>query len=439
MNISVFGMGYVGAVISACFAKAGHMVIGVDNIGLKVDMINNGRSPIIEKDLEELISQGVKKKKLSATLDPQHAVHSSDVSFICVGTPSLDNGALELTYLLRVCENIGNAIKHKESRHIVCIRSTVIPGTIEQYLIPALEKSSGKKASIDFGVCVNPEFLRESTAIEDFLHPPKTVIGSLLPEDADRIAEIYKDIKAPLIKTSLSVAALVKYSDNAFHALKLTFANEIGAYAKQCGVDAHQVMEIFCQDKQLNISPAYLKPGFAYGGSCLPKDLRALTHAARNLDLNLPILENISHSNQRHIQYAINLVRAMPGKKVGLLGLSFKSGTDDLREAPQVEMIEQLLGKGYEIKIYDRNVSLAKLTGANKAYIEEKIPHLANLLVNDSHDITSFAETIIIGNHDPLFAQLLPNLRADQYVLDLVRIAKDIQTPAHYEGLCWAI
>ena len=439
MNISVFGMGYVGSVISACLARNGHHIIGVDINPQKVDLINQGNSPIVEPGLQELIQDAVSEGRLRSTNDTSAAIEASSLSFVCVGTPSQANGSLDLSYLRTVAHEIGSAIAHKNDRHIVCIRSTLLPGNIEKEIIPVLEAASQKQAGEDFGVCINPEFLREATAIYDFDNPPKTVIGGLAQSDSQAISQLYTKIDAPLILTDLKTASLVKYADNAFHALKLTFANEISTYAKTHGIDAQKAMHIFCQDKKLNISSAYLNPGFAYGGSCLPKDLRALTHDARSIDLHLPVLENIALSNQTHIQRACALIRAKPGKKIGLLGISFKAGTDDLRESPLVELCEHLIGKGYSIRIYDQNVSLAKLVGANKAYIEEKIPHLSRWLVDDSADIIDFADTIVIGNKAAEFADLLPLFKPKQHVIDLVRIAQKIDTPAHYEGLCWRI
>ena len=436
-RISIFGLGYVGAVSAVCFANEGHNVIGVDTNKTKVDIINSGRSPIIERDLESMIAKAVKSGKLRATNDSKDALLNSDISLICVGTPSNRNGSLDLKYIKRISHEIGLILKEKNEYHIVIARSTMLPGTIENTIIPILEETTGKKAGIDFGVAINPEFLRESTAVHDFYNPPKTVIGALESRDADIIAELYKDINAPLIKTSIRVAEMVKYVDNIFHALKITFGNEIGNICKALNIDSHAVMNIFCQDTKLNLSPYYFKPGFAYGGSCLPKDVRALIYKAKNLDVDVPVLHAISQSNEKQIKFAVQRIIALGKKKIGVLGFAFKAGTDDLRESPIVELIEILLGKGYNIKIYDKNVSLAKLYGANKEFIEKHIPHIAELMVEDINNIIDHSEVIIIGNKSKEFVDILPKLKPVQYVIDLVRISREIDTKANYDGLCW--
>ncbi len=437
IKISVFGLGYVGAVTTACLAQEGHYVIGVDPNQTKVKIINRGRSPIIEKDLEPMIANGVKAGRIRAITDSKEAVLNSDISLICVGTPSNGNGSLNLEYIERVSQEIGLAIKEKDDYHIVVVRSTMLPGTIENIIIPILENESCKKSGIDFGVAINPEFLRESTSVYDFYNPPKTVIGALKESDAEVVAGLYKGIDAPLIKTSIRVAEMVKYTDNVFHALKVTFGNEIGNICKALSIDSHEVMNIFCQDTKLNLSPYYLKPGFAFGGSCLPKDIRALTYKAKTIDINVPILNTILQSNEQQVKNSIQRVIAIGKKKIGILGFAFKTGTDDLRESPIVELIETLLGKGYDIKIYDKQVSLAKLFGANKEFIERRIPHVSKLMVEDIKEILNHSEVIIIGNKDKEFVNILPLLRGDQYIIDLVRISEDVKTKAHYEGICW--
>ena len=436
-KISIFGLGYVGAVSAACFANEGHNVIGVDTNKTKVDIINSGRSPIIERDLESMIAKAVKSGKLRATDDSKDALLNSDISLICVGTPSNNNGSLDLKYIKRVSREIGLILKEKNEYHIVVARSTMLPGTIENTIIPILEETAGKKAGIDFGIAINPEFLRESTAVHDFYNPPKTVIGALKSKDADIIAKLYKDIRAPLIKTSIKIAEMVKYVDNSFHALKVTFGNEIGNICKALNIDSHAVMNIFCQDTKLNLSPYYFKPGFAFGGSCLPKDVRALTYKAKNLDVDIPVINAIFPSNNQQIKNALHRVIALGKKKIGVLGFAFKAGTDDLRESPIVELIEILLGKGYSIKIYDRNVTLAKLYGANKEFIEKRIPHIAELMVEDINNILDYSEILIFGNKSAEFVDILPKLKPEQYVIDLVRISEKVETKANYDGICW--
>jgi len=442
VKISVFGLGYVGSVSAGCLTALGHEVIGVDINPTKVDMINAGQSPVIEAELDDLIAQGVKKGHLRATTQAAEAIATSDVSLICVGTPSDNNGNLNLTYVERVSQEIGNALATKNDYHVIIIRSTMLPGSTEESVIPVLEKASGRRADQDFGVCFNPEFLREGTAVHDFHHPPFTLIGQYNREHNDRGAQIaarlYTDIKAPLMIVPLQVAEMVKYVNNAFHALKVTFANEIGNICKQHSIDSHQVMDIFCMDEKLNLSSYYLKPGFAFGGSCLPKDLRALLYHSHHLDLHLPVLEAILPSNELQIKRGFDLIKQTGKKKIGILGFSFKAGTDDLRESPIVELIETLIGKGYQIQIYDKNVSLARLHGANRAYIEREIPHVATLMCASIDQVLAESEVIVIGNKAPEFSQVIPKLRPDQIVLDLVRILKNTQSlDTQYEGICW--
>lgn len=437
MKLSIFGLGYVGTVTAACLAQDGHQVVGVDTNKTKVDIVNDGKSPIVEKDLEELISHGVKSGRLRATDDSTAAVVNSDITLICVGTPSLDNGSLDLTHLKKVCMDIAEALAVKKAFHTVVIRSTVLPGTIDDMVIPLLEERSGGKVGVQFGVASNPEFMRESTAVYDFYNPPKTVIGAFREEDGLVVSNLYRGIDAPMIVTSVKIAEMTKYVDNTFHALKVAFANEIGTVCKSLGIDSHEVMNIFCLDTKLNLSPYYLKPGFAFGGSCLPKDLRALSYKARTLDLNLPIINSIIQSNEQQIKYGINRITSLGKRKIGILGFAFKAGTDDLRESPMVELIETLLGKGYDIKIYDNNVSLAKLYGANKDYIEHKIPHLAELMVDRIDKIIAHAEVIVVGNKSSEFIDVFPLLREDQHIVDLVRLTKNIETNAKYDGIGW--
>ena len=436
MKISVFGLGYVGAVISGCFAKDGHDVIGVDTDSIKVDLINSGKSPIIENGLEPLIADGVNAGRIKATIDGEFAVQQSDISMVCVGTPSKHAGELDLTYVRRVCEDIGKVLAKKSSYHIVVVRSTMLPGSINGTVIPALEQSAGKKAGVGFGIAINPEFLRESTAIHDFYNPPKTVIGAMKKEDGDTIALLYKNLPGPMIQTRIETAEMVKYVDNVFHALKITFANEIGSICKSLGVDSHEVMQIFCEDRKLNLSPAYLKPGFAYGGSCLPKDLRALTRLADRNDVAVPVLDAMSASNEQQIKNAVEWVRAKGRKRIGILGFAFKAGTDDLRESPIVTLAENLLGKGFDLKLYDAHVSLAKLIGANRRYIEQHIPHISRLMVETISEIIEHSEIIIIGNQNQQFFEALSRLNGTQMVLDLTPNSKKPEISAPYERLC---
>ena len=436
MNVSIFGLGYVGAVSAACLAKLGHTVIGVDVGQVKVDIINQGHSPIIEKDIDALVKQAVQADKLSATVNLNEAINNTELSIVCVGTPSQLNGNLDLKYIRRVCEGIGLALKKKAARHVVVIRSTILPGTMRNVIIPTLEEFSSKQAGQGFGVCNNPEFMREGTAVSDFFNPPKTVIGETDAISGDALLSLYEGLEAPVIRTDLETAEMVKYVDNTWHALKIGFANEVGNICKNLDIDSHKVLDIFCQDTKLNISCSYLKPGFAFGGSCLPKDLRALTYKARRLDLNLPILNAILPSNEQQTEKGFKMVMAKGNRKIGVLGFSFKAGTDDLRESPMVEIIERLLGKGYDIRIYDKNVKLASLVGANRDYILNHIPHISKLMTENIDDLLAHAETIIIGNNDPEFNTIFQKMKPNQTIIDFVRITDEIDR-SMYEGICW--
>lgn len=437
MKLSVFGIGYVGCVSAACFAKAGHEVIGVDPNSTKVDMINRGESPIIEQGISELIKHVVEAKHLRATADSKEAVHGSEISLVCVGTPSNSNGSLDLRYVKSVCKEIGSALESKESGHVVVIRSTMLPGTVEEVVIPTLEVYSGKKVGRDFQVCINPEFLREGTSIKDFYSPPFTLIGADDEQVAMQVRRLYAGVDAPLYTTSLKAAEMVKYACNCFHGLKVTFANEIGNICKALGIDSHQVMEVFCEDRKLNLSPYYLKPGFAFGGSCLPKDLRAIGYKAKELDVTVPVLSAILTSNQHQIDVAVEMVKRTGHKRVGVLGFSFKAGTDDLRESPMVDLIETLIGKGYTLTIYDSDVSLAKLMGANKEYIEREIPHISRLMRSTVAEVLDASDVIIIGNKAEEFRAIAESLRPDQTLIDLVRLFVDRQSDDRYLGICW--
>ncbi len=437
MKLSVFGLGYVGCVSAACFAKEGHEVVGVDVSQTKVDIISNGKSPIVEAGIAELTNEVVAAKRLRAMTDAREAVRDSELSLVCVGTPSNANGSLNLTYIKRVCQEIGAALEEKRERHIIVIRSTMLPGTIESVVVPTLEVYSGKKAGQDFGVCINPEFLREGTSIKDFYAPPFTLIGADEEEVAMSVRRLYSKIDAPLYVVPVKAAEMVKYACNCFHALKVSFANEIGNIAAGLGIDSHQVMDVFCQDTKLNLSPYYLKPGFAFGGSCLPKDLRALSYKAKELDVDVPVLSAVLQSNRKQIERATEMVLRTNKKRIGVLGFSFKAGTDDLRESPMVSLIETLIGKGLQLAIYDRDVSLARLFGANKEYIEREIPHISQLMRENVKDVLDHAEVLIIGNKAEEFKEIESQLRDGQTVIDLVRVFGSRTSDGTYQGICW--
>lgn len=437
MKICVFGLGYVGAVSAACLAQDGHEVIGVDPEQTKVDLINAGKTPIIEKGIGAIIKEQVAKGQLRASTDATAPINNADLLLICVGTPSLGNGNIDLKAVRHVCEQIGKVLATQESAPVIVIRSTMLPGTMRQVVIPTLEASSGKRAGNDFGVCINPEFLREGTSVFDYYNPPKTVIGELGKSSGDLLTKLYAKMPAPLIRTDIETAEMVKYADNAWHALKVGFANEIGNICKGVGVDAHRVMDIFCQDTKLNISPYYMKPGFAFGGSCLPKDLRALIYKAKSLDLSLPILNSILPSNQLQIERGVQAVVDKGNRKVGILGFSFKAGTDDLRESPVVELTERLLGKGYDLKIYDKNVSIASIHGANRDYILNHIPHISRLMTSSIDEVLQHAQTIVIGNGAAEFSDISTRIGHGQNIIDFVRINTSRSVTGVYEGLCW--
>jgi GDP-mannose 6-dehydrogenase len=433
MRISVFGLGYVGAVSAACLATDGHTVIGVDNNPVKVDLLNQGRAPVIEAGLGELIEEGVGAGRLRATTDCDEAVAGTDLAFVCVGTPSKGNGSLDLTYLRRVADEIGRAIRRQRSPIVVVVRSTVLPGTTRQVLLPDLEGAAGGPVA----VAVHPEFLREGTAIRDYYEPPKVVVGALETQVRDLVTPVAARPGAPLVQTDLELAEMVKYADNAWHAVKVAFANEIGSLAKAQGLDGQSVMDILCADTKLNLSPVYLRPGFAFGGSCLPKDVRALRYQGRSLDLDLPVLNAILPSNQQHLDRAFQLVADAGAREVGVLGLAFKAGTDDLRESPMVEVVERLIGKGYDVRIYDANVNLAKLVGANKSYILDQVPHISDLMVASLDEVLDHARTLVIGNNDPAFRKVAGQPRPGQRIVDLVRTVDRRSDGNGYDGICW--
>ena len=438
MRISIFGLGYIGSVTGAAFASDGHDVIGVDANPDKVALVNAGKSPVVEPGLDELLGKTVAEGKFRGTMDVKEAVANSTVSLICVGTPSQRNGNLGLDYLERVTQQIGEAIADVDHYHVVIVRSTVLPGTTHKVVIPTLEKASGKKYGEGFGVAVNPEFLREGTALKDFRKPPLTLVGHNHAMDATQTVGLYSGVEAPLVDTTIRVAEMVKYTSNTWHALKVCFANEIGNLCKRMDIDSHQLMDIFCTDTKLNISPYYMKPGFAFGGSCLPKDVRAMQYRAKELDLDMPVLNAILPSNRLQVEHAFDEVIETGKKHVGLLGFSFKEGTDDLRESPIVTLAEMLIGKGLCLKIYDKNVSIARLMGANKKYIEEQITHLSSLMVGSIDELIEKSEVIVIGNQGAEFVDALKKVRDDQIVIDLVRLPVTKEDlPAGYRGLAW--
>jgi GDP-mannose 6-dehydrogenase len=436
VKVSLFGLGYVGCVSAACFAEAGHRVVGVDVNPLKVDILNSGQSPIVEEGVAALIMEAVTRGTLRATGDARDAVLGTDISLLCVGTPSNRNGSLDLRHVYNVARQIGEILRDKGDFHVVVIRSTTMPGTAEE-ITTIIADASGKEPQKDFTVVSNPEFLREGSAVADFKHPPLTLIGGEDQRGMDAVAELYAHLEAPVVREVTRVSEMIKYVNNAWHATKVTFANEVGNLSKAMGIDSHRVMAIVCQDTKLNLSPVYMKPGFAFGGSCLPKDLRALTFRSRELDVSSPMLESLMQSNQLQVHRVIEQLLTWRRRKLGFLGLSFKGGTDDLRESPIVEVVETMLGKGYDCRIFDSNVSLAKIFGANKEYIEKEIPHLDRLMSRQIEDVVDHAEVLVIANRHPDFERIVNNPPEGKIILDLVRITQDVPPSDDYHGICW--
>lgn len=437
MRISVFGLGYVGAVSAACFARDGHDVVGVDVAIDKVNGINAGQAPIVEEGIQELVAEVVASGKLRATTDAAEGVAESDISMICVGTPSRPNGSIDLSFVERVSEDLGGHIRGKTTAHVVVLRSTVIPGTLEGLVVPALERTSGKRVGEGVHACMNPEFLREGTSIRDFYNPPFTLFGATDDLAAERLTELYSNIDAPLHQVSVRAAEMVKYACNAFHAVKVSFANDIGNVCKAFGIDGQEVMRVFCEDTKLNISPSYLSPGFAFGGSCLPKDVRALTYEGRQRDVEMPVVRAALETNEAQIERAARMVLDTGKRRVGLLGLSFKEGTDDLRESPMVALAERLIGKGIDLRIFDRNVAEAGLIGANLAYIEAHIPHIWNLMKESVEEVVRDSEVLVLANKSDDFAGVETLRTSGQTVIDLARAMPGHTSNEWYRGICW--
>jgi GDP-mannose 6-dehydrogenase len=433
----MYGMGYVGCISATCLANLGHHVTGFDIDGRKLKMLKIGRCPIVEPGLNEALQRAIDSKHLQVLTDQNCP---AEASMICVGTPSNSNGSLQLDYVNHVVEQIGTYLRSIKTYHVIIVRSTVLPGTVSDIIIPLLEKRSGKIAGEDFGVCMNPEFMREGSSLNDFYHPIFTLIGEFDRRSGDVVEEIYKGINSPIIRTEINVAEMVKYACNTFHAIKVAFANEIGNICKKFNIDGYKVMDIFCRDTELNISPYYLKPGFAFGGSCLPKDTRAILYKANQMDIELPLLRSALISNRQQIERAYEIIKKTKGNRIGVLGLSFKAGTDDLRESPMVELVEKLIGKGYKVKIYDSEVSLAKLDGGNKKHIEQATPHISTLLKMSLQDVINRSDIVVVGKKSPEIADIVNSLPEGKVVIDLVRIIEEpYEYKGNYEGICWSV
>lgn len=435
MNISIFGLGYVGCVSLGCLAKKGHKVIGVDISTIKVGQINSGKATIIEKDIDIIIAEEFRNGHISATTDNNSAVAETDISIVAVGTPNTEKGHLNLQYIFKVAERIGEALRTKDTFHIIAIRSTIMPGTCDKFA-DTVARVSGKTRNTDFAIVDNPEFLREGTAVQDYFNPPLTLIGSDHIPSAEKVADLYRDLPAEIIITGLKVAEIMKYINNTYHALKISFANEVGNICSELDIDSHEVMSIFSKDKQLNISSYYFKPGFAYGGSCLPKDLKGFQTLAHDLYVKVPVIDSIGETNEIQIQRAIKIIFKYWNKKLGFLGLSFKAGTDDLRNSPAVTVIEALLGKGCDIRIYDKNVNLSMLTGTNKEFIDSRIPHLSTLLTTDSNEIINDSDVIVINTKEPEFYNLVKDVD-DKIIIDFVRLDESLLAKSNYFGINW--
>ena len=441
MKISVLGLGYVGCVSAACLADLGHTVVGLDIDERKLAPIREGKSPIVEPRLAELVKRGVEEGRLAVTDDYEAAVANTEISLVCVGTPSMANGSPNLDYTERVCHQLADVVARKDDFHTVVFRSTIPPGTVEDVLLPIIESGSGKTEGDGFGVCFNPEFLREASAVKDFYNPPKIVIGERTPGSraGDVLLKLYETIDAPVARTEIRVSEMVKYADNCFHAIKVCFANEVGNLCKALGVpDSHKVMEIFCLDTQLNLSPYYLKPGFAFGGSCLPKDLRAMVRMSAETGIPCPVLSAAMPSNQLQIERAIDFIRDTGKKRVGVLGMSFKAETDDLRESPIVQVVSTLIGKGYELSVYDRNISWTELFGSNLGFMEHELPYAEKLRAASIDELIERSDVIVVANPADEFRDVGARMREDQVMIDLVRIVDDpAVVRGEYVGISW--
>jgi len=438
MKISIFGLGYVGSVTAACFADKKHRVIGVEVNPDKLALFRKGKSPLFEPGLAELLAKTCKAKTFSATDSARDAVMNSDISFVCVGTPSRKDGAPDLSHIETVSREIGAALRGKKSSHLVAVRSTMLPGSIETVIVANLERASGKREGRDFHVVANPEFMREGTAIKDFFEPPFVIIGEHAAGAGDALAELYRSVNAPQIRVSMGAAEAIKFACNAFHGLKITFANEVGQFCKAHGIDAQEVMEVFSRDTKLNVSKVYLRPGLAFGGSCLPKDLRALVRRAREHNLDLPMLESVARSNTQQIERTIETIAETGNREVAFLGLSFKAGTDDLRESPVVIMAESLLGKGFKLAIHDSEVELTRLTGANKVFLESKLPHINSLLVASLKKVLASSRTLVVCKKHADYVGLSKLVGKHHCVVDLVGFLKSEKFPKDsYRGLYW--
>ncbi|HEX5473157.1 MAG TPA: nucleotide sugar dehydrogenase [Vicinamibacterales bacterium] len=438
MRISIFGLGYVGAVSLACLARDGHDVIGVDVDVTKIDLIRQGRTPVVEEGMIDLMAQVVASGRVKVTADLADAIQHSDISLVCVGTPSAANGSQDQRAVLRLAEALGAALARKDEPHVIVFRSTLVPGTVEDVLRPIIERASGKKDGEAFHLCFQPEFLREGSSIRDYDHPPLTVVGANHPDAAGRLRELFGHLACRFVETSVRSAEMMKYCCNNFHALKITFANEVARLCDALGVDPFEVMELVCQDTSLNISRAYLRPGFAFGGSCLPKDLRATAYLAKMHDVELPMLSGILASNREHIDRAVARVLESGCRRVGLIGLSFKAGTDDLRESPLVSLAEQLVGKGVRVSIYDPDVHLSRLLGANKRFIEMHLPHIGGLLEPDLPTVVTGAQMLIVATANQVVLDAVAALVApEQRVLDVIGLRPGVLPSGRFEGLCW--
>jgi len=438
MNISIFGLGYVGCVSLACLARDGHEVIGVDVDRTKLELIAAGKTPVVEEGMVDLVAAAAASGRMRVSDDVRDAVANTEISLVCVGTPSAANGNQDLSAIHRLSADLGAALKDKASPHVIVFRSTLAPGTVEDVIRPIVEDASGKRDGEHFHLCFQPEFLREGSSIRDYDKPPFTIVGANADYPVEVLRALFGHLPCAFHTTSVRAAEMVKLCCNNFHALKITFANETARLCGSLGVDPFEVMDLLCKDTQLNISKAYLKPGYAFGGSCLPKDLRATLYMAKQHDVELPMLGGVLPSNREHVARAVDKVLATGKRRIGLIGLSFKTGTDDLRESPTVTLAEQLIGKGMRLSVYDPEVHLSRLLGANKRFIEQHLPHIGELICADVRDVVAKSDVLIVSLADPkVFDVLRDSVRPEQLVLDLVRIPSASSWPCNVAGLCW--